>query len=161
MRSLGSGYHVHLEAPLRQIDLGNPAPSRLCPGPGHAPRVRRHCAGKHCVEVRDGLLVLWWAPGSCLTHADVLTAYDGIRSLSDGDVLPLVVHLQGVGGIAPAARMLILEGSLTARIAFVGTGPVDQVIAAFLAHARSETHYFESAPDAESWARGISPGTGM
>ena len=146
---------------MRQTELGNPAPSRLCPGPGHAPRARRHCVGKHCVGVRAGLLVLWWAPGSRLTLADVLAAYEGIRSLSDGYVLPLVVHLQGLSGIAPAARMVILEGSLTSRIAFVGTGPVDQVIAAFLAHARSETHYFESASDAEAWARRISPGSGM
>ncbi|MBG6225273.1 hypothetical protein IWX63_001845 [Arthrobacter sp. CAN_A2] len=117
--------------------------------------------GKHCVEVRDGLLVLWWARGSVLSLADVLAAYEGVRGLSDGYVLPLVVHLQGLGGIAPAGRMVILEGSLTSCIAFVGTGPVDQVIAAFLAHARSETRYFESASDAEAWAHGISPGTSM
>ncbi|MHA7282409.1 hypothetical protein ACX80F_05495 [Arthrobacter sp. TMS2-4] len=141
---------------MRQIDLGNPAPSRLCPGPGHAPRARRHCAGKHCVERSAGLLGLWWAPGSRLTLADVLAAYEGIRGLSDGYVLPMVVHLQGLRGISPAARMVIVEGSLTSRIAFVGTGPVDQVIAAFLAHARSETHYFENASDAEAWARGLS-----
>jgi len=144
---------------LRQIDLGSPALSRVCPGSGHAPHARRHCVGKHCVDVRGGLLVLWWAPGSLLTLADVLAAYEGIRSLSDGYVLPLVVHLQGLAGIAPAARLVILEGSLTSRIGFVGTGPVDQVIAAFLAHAWSETHYFEDASRAEEWARGISAGT--
>ncbi|MHA7240546.1 hypothetical protein [Arthrobacter sp. TMS1-12-1] len=144
---------------MRQIHVGSPAPPRVCPGPGHAPHARRHCAGRHCVEVRDGLLVLWWAPGSLLTLPDVLAAYEGLRSLSDGYVLPLVVHLQGLAGIASAARLIILEGALTSRIAFVGTGPVDQVIAAFLAHALSETRYFESAPDAEAWARGMSPGT--
>ncbi|WP_434995316.1 hypothetical protein [Arthrobacter sp. Ld5] len=146
---------------MRQIELGDTAPSRLCPGPGHSPSAHRHCIGKHCVEVNDGLLRLWWAPDSRVTLADVLAAYEGIRRLSDGYVLPLAVYLQGMGGIAPAARMIILECSLTSRTAFVGTGPVDRVIAAFLEHARSETHYFENASEAEAWARGLSSGTRM
>lgn len=155
VRSLGSGYHT-LEAPLHQIDLGTPAWSRMCPGSGHAPRARRHCVGMHCIEVHDGLLVLWWVPGARVSASDVLAAYEGIRSLSDGYVLPMVMHLRGVVGIDLTARLVILEGSLTSRIAFVGSGPVDQVLAAFLAHARSETLYSESASDAEAWARGLS-----
>ncbi|PPB48637.1 hypothetical protein C4K88_12985 [Arthrobacter pityocampae] len=153
--SLGSGDHT-LEAPLHQIDLGTPARSRVCPGPGHAPRARRHCAGMHCIEVHDGLLVLWWVSGARVNAPDVLAAYEGIRSLSDGYVLPMVMYLRGLAGIDPAARLVILEGSLTSRIAFVGSGPVDQVLAAFLAHARSETLYSESVSDAEAWARGVS-----
>lgn len=133
--------------------LGSAAPSRLCPGPPHRPGSRRHCAGKHCVEDRGGLLVLWWAPGSLLAPADVLGSYDGVRGLSDGYRMPLVVHLQGLVGIAPQARSLLLEASLASRIALVGTGPVDQVIAGFLEQALSETQYFESAPEAMAWAR--------
>ncbi|WP_146069655.1 hypothetical protein [Arthrobacter sp. B0490] len=133
--------------------LGSAALSRLCPGPPHRPGSRRHCAGKHCVEDRGGLLVLWWAPGSLLAPTDVLGSYDGVRDLSDGHRMPLVVHLQGLVGIAPQARSLLLEASLASRIALVGTGPVDQVIAGFLEQALSETQYFESAPEAMAWAR--------
>ena len=133
--------------------LGKAAPSRLCPGPPHVPGTRRHCAGKHCVEDRGGLLVLWWSPGSLLAPPDVLGSYEAIRELSDGYLMPLVVHLQGLVGIAPPARSLLLEASLTTRIALVGTGPVDQVIAGFLGQALSETRYFESAFEAMTWAR--------
>lgn len=114
----------------------------------------------HCIDVHDGLLVLWWMAGVRLGAPDVLAAYEGVRILSDGDVLPMVMHLGGVSGIDPAARLLILEGSLTSRIAFVGGGPVDRVLAAFLAYARSETLYSESASDAEAWAREILPCSG-
>src|SRR5215217_2026360 len=153
IRSLGSGSSVHLEAPLHQIVLGNAAPARPCPGPGHTPGTRRHCAGKHCIDVRSGMLMLWWAPGSLLTVADILESYEGIRELSDGYLLPLVIHLQGMVGITANARTAILECDLTSRVAFVGTGPVDQVIAAFVEQSLSESRYFESPAKAEAWAR--------
>ncbi len=105
------------------------------------------------MEYREGLLVLWWAPGSLLTPADVLGAYDAIRELSDGYLMPLVVHLQGLVGIAPPARALLLEASLTCRTAVVGTGPVDRVIAGFLEQSLSETRYFDSGCEAVAWAR--------
>ncbi len=57
-------------------------------------------------------------------------------------------------GIAADARTAILEGSLTSRVGLVGTGPVDRVIAAFLEHARTETHYFSRTLDAEAWVIG-------
>ncbi|MEG9249831.1 hypothetical protein V6S67_17215 [Arthrobacter sp. Soc17.1.1.1] len=133
--------------------LGKAAPSRLCPGPQHVPGIRRHCADKHCVQCRDGLLVLWWAPGSLLTTVDVLGSYDAIRELSDGYRMPLVVHLQALAGIAPPARTLLLEATLASRIAVVGTGPVDRVIAGFLEQSLTETRYFDRAGEALAWVR--------
>lgn len=138
---------------MSQIVLGSVAPSRLCPGPEHISDARWHCVGKHCIEVRDGLLLLWWTPGSVLSVADVLVSYEGVRELSDGYLLPLVVHLQGMIGIAATARAAMLECDLSSRVGFVGTGPVDQVIAAFVEHALAETRYFEDATEAEAWAR--------
>lgn len=100
------------------------------------------------------MLVLWWVPGSLLDRGDVLACYEGIRALSQGYVLPLVVHLQGVEGITPDARAVLLEGSLSSRVGVVGTGPVDQVIAAFLEQAMCETRYFEQPGAALAWALG-------
>lgn len=133
--------------------LGNTAPARLCPGPAHPCHARRHCAGKYCLEVSGGMITLWWCPGSLLDLADVLASYDAIRDLSDGYLMPLIVHLQGMVGMTAAARSVITEGSLSSRVGFVGTGPVDEVIAAFLEDGLSETHYFEHVHDAEAWAR--------
>ena len=138
---------------MSQIVLHSAAPSRLCPGPEHVSGARWHCAGKHCIEIRDGLLVLWWAPGSVLSVADILVSYEGVRELSGGYLLPLVVHLQGMIGIAATARAAMLECELSSRVGFVGTGPVDQVIAAFVEHALAETRYFENSAEAEAWSR--------
>lgn len=139
---------------MSQIVLANAAPARPCRGTEHPPDGRRWCVGKCCIEARPGLLVLWWAPGSLLTLADILSSYDGIRELSDGYRLPLVVHVQGMVGMTAGARALLLEGDLSSRVGFVGTGPVDQVIVAFLEQALSETCYFRSPARAEAWARG-------
>lgn len=139
---------------MRQIVLESVAPSALCPSPGHGTgSVPLHCAGKHCLQSRRRMLMLWWAPGSRLGVDDVLASYEGIRELSDGYLLPLVVHLQGLAGITADARSVLLEGSLTSRVALVGNNPVDQVIAAFLEPARTETRYFECSISAEAWAR--------
>lgn len=138
---------------MNQIVLDSVVTSRLCPGPAHPPGLRRHCTAKHCLQLRCGVLMLWWAPSSLLTPADILASYEGIRELSDGYRMPLVIHLQGMVGITAQARSIVLEDSLSARIGFVGNGPVDQVIAAFLEQALTETRYFEESATAEVWAR--------
>ena len=132
--------------------------SQGCPGTWHLPAARRHCDGKHCLEAQAGLLVLRWETGSLLTLADVLAALDAIRDLSEGHLLPLVVHLQGLSGIDLDARALLVEGSLTSRIGFVGTGPVDRVLAAFLEPALCESRYFDHPEAARTWALAASPG---
>jgi hypothetical protein len=114
--------------------------------------MRRSCTGKHCIERRAAVLVLWWVPGSLLDRADVIACYEGVRALSEGYLLPLVVYLQGLAGITPEARAILLEGSLSSRIGVVGAGPVDQVIAAFMEQAMCETRYFEQPGDALAWA---------
>jgi hypothetical protein len=132
--------------------------SEGCPGTWHRPAARRHCEGKHCLEAQAGLLVLRWEAGSLLTLADVLAAYAAIRDLSEGYLLPIVVHLQGLSGIAVDARSLLLEGTLTSRIGFVGTGPVDRVLAAFLEPALCESRYFDHPEAAHTWALAVSTG---
>lgn len=144
---------------MSQIVLGSPAPLRSCPAastvfPALPAPPCRFCSGSFCVRVEPRLLSLWWAPGAVLGLTDVAGAAEVIRDVSDGYRLPLVVHLQGMVGIAAAARTLILESSLSSRIAYVGTGPVDQVIAAFLDQGLSETRYFECPRAAQEWALG-------
>jgi hypothetical protein len=126
------------------------AAARTCPGQGHAPGWRGRCTGGHCIEVRAGLLLHWWAPSLFLTAADILASFEAYRFLSEGYVLPLVIHLQELRGISPDARDAMLEGTLTSRVALVGRGPVDRVITAFAEGSFSDTRYFESA---ELWAR--------
>ena len=127
---------------------------RLCPGTAHSPTARRRCRGKHCMELRHGLVVLWWAEASLLTRADILGFFDDLRELSDGNTLPLVVHLQGLKGYLVDARRELMHSSLSHRVAIVGASPVDRVIAAFLETGYAETRYFECATAAEEWARG-------
>jgi hypothetical protein len=132
--------------------VGTAAP-RLCPGTPHSLATRRHCEGKHCIELRSGLAVLWWAEASLLTRADILSFLDGLRELSDGRTLPLVVHLRNLRGHLVDARRLLMHSSLSSRVAIVGTSPVDRVIAAFLETGYAETRYFECPTTAEAWAR--------
>lgn len=131
---------------------GTAAP-RLCPGPAHSLATRRHCEGKHCIELRSGLMELWWSEASLLTRADILSSFDGLRELSDGITLPLVVHLQNLQGYLVDARQVLMHSSLSNRVAIVGRSPVDRVIAAFLETGYAETRYFECAATAEAWAR--------
>ena len=126
---------------------------RLCPGTAHSGTARRHCEGKHCIELRSGVAVLWWAESSLLTRADILSFFDDLRELSDGNTLPLVMHLQGLKGYLVDARQVLMHSSLSNRVAIVGSGPVDRVIAAFLETGYAETRYFECATTAEAWAR--------
>lgn len=144
---------------MRQTVLGTPAPARLCPASGHDPCVRSYCEGKFCVQFTTAGLQLWWAAGSLLNSTDVESAHHAVRDLSEGYLLPLVVHLQAMTGIAADARALILEDEIAARVAFVGTGPVDQVIAAFLDHGICESRYFERAQLAAEWAGAGCPAT--
>lgn len=142
---------------MRQIAAGSMQPDhalpRRCPGTIHDLARRRHCSGKHCLERREDLLVLWWAPASLIDVPDVLCAFDGLRELSDGHVLPLVVHFQHVAGYVAEARGALLHYSLSSRVAMVGASPVDRVIAAFFETGHTETRYFENVMTAEAWAR--------
>lgn len=150
-----AGERIHpfiLEEPLQQIALPT-TPARFCPAYGHTPQWRGRCAGRYCIEVRAGLLLHWWAPSSFLTAPDILASFDAYRALSDGYVLPVVVHLQELRGISAAGREVLLEAALSSRVALVGSGPVDRVLTAFTEGSLSDTHYFESAVLAEAWAR--------
>lgn len=142
---------------MRQTAAGGVLPdhaeSRRCPNTIHDLARRRHCSGKHCIERRSGLLVLWWAPASLIDVPDILSAFDGLRELSDGHALPLVVHFQHVSGYVAEARDVLLHYSLSSRVAMVGASPVDRVIAAFFETGHTETRYFENVVIAEAWAR--------
>jgi hypothetical protein len=143
---------------VSQIVAVSAAPARPCPVSSAAPTLSvgpdcEHCSGKSCIRPGAEFIELWWAPNSLLDLADVRGAHEIIREVSDGYLLPLVVYLQGLVGIAPDARSVILEGFFSSRVAFVGTGPVDQVIAAFLEQALTETRYFECPQAAAAWAR--------
>jgi hypothetical protein len=136
---------------VSQIVLEATAPPRFCPAAGHGAGVRSHCHGKYCVQSSADGLALWWAPSSLVDGPDVESAYRALRDLSEGYVLPLLVHLQGMTGITAGARAVILEDALASRVAFIGTGPVDQVIAAFLEHGICESRYFECSVAAGDW----------
>ena len=118
--------------------------------------------GKGSLELTGGVLRLRWKPGTYIGSAVCHAALDAISHLADGSRLPLLVDLQGATHSA-AARKLFPDESSVSRMAFVGSSPVDSVIAMFRPPrqpAGFPVKYFSSADTALLWLLASSDETG-
>ncbi len=101
----------------------------------------------------DDVLHLRWAPGVEITHPLAVEAAHLLAALGAGEILPLVVVMGGIDGLTLKARMGMNAYRGFARVALIGDGPVDEVLAGFASGSATETRYFTSEEQALAWIR--------
>lgn len=76
---------------------------------------------------------------------------------------PILIHLDLIRHITPAARGMLLAYHHVGPIGLTGSDPVDRVLAAFIAQSRSRTRYFHGTGDARAWLDAVraAPPTGI
>lgn len=101
----------------------------------------------------DNVLHLTWAPGVEITHPLAVDAAQLLAVLGAGEILPLIVVMGGIDGLTFKARMGMNAYRGFARVALVGDGPVDEVLAGFAHTSATPTRYFSSEARALAWIR--------
>ncbi|KNC18721.1 hypothetical protein AC792_10530 [Arthrobacter sp. RIT-PI-e] len=101
----------------------------------------------------DHVLYLHWARGAEITLPLAVEAARILEGLAGGEILPLIVVMGGIDGVAIRARMGMNAYRGFARVALVGDGPVDEVLAGFAHASATSTHYFTSESQALAWIR--------
>lgn len=100
---------------------------------------------------------LQWAPGVTITGEDVRAFGEAVEAVSSEGVRPLLVHLNSVRRITPAARQLIVRDTCSTRTAILGEDPVSMVITAFAYTSRTPTRFFTDEREAIEWLLEASP----
>ncbi|WP_159616571.1 hypothetical protein [Arthrobacter zhaoguopingii] len=99
----------------------------------------------------DNVLYLRWTSGIQITHPAAVKAARELEVLSAGDNLPLIVEMGGIDGLTLQARLGMNAYRGFARVALIGDGPVDEVLAGFAYASPTSTRYFTSEADALQW----------
>ena len=103
---------------------------------------------------REGILHVRWTPGAVVTEAVANALKSRAIELSSGHSLPMLVEMASMKSIDRRATEIFSAPWPLARMALVGTSPVDEVIASFYAsrhnHARP-TQFFTSMDEAMIW----------
>jgi hypothetical protein len=109
----------------------------------------------------DDVLYLRWAPGVQITHPVAVQAARALEALNEGQILPLIVVMGGIDGVTLQARLGMNSYTGFARIALIGDGPVDEVLAGFAYSSPTSTRYFSSESEALGWIREVDAGLGQ
>jgi hypothetical protein len=86
-----------------------------------------------------------------ITHPVAVAAARELAALSRGEILPLIAVMSGIGGVTLQARLAMNSYEGFTRIALVGSGPVDEVLAGFASSSLTSTRYFPSEAEALAW----------
>ncbi len=105
----------------------------------------------------DDVLYVRWSRGVLITHPVAVEAARALEVLGAGQTLPLIVVMGGIDGVTLQARLGMNTYSGFARVALIGDGPVDEVLAGFAYSAPTNTRYFSSEADALSWIEQTGP----
>ena len=123
---------------------------------------------KGAVELRtDGFIHVIWKPKGTVEAADALAAMVAVDEVCRGSEHPLLVDMAMTEALSRDARS-IFSTCAASRIALLGSGPVDRVIAGFFLGVHKPpcpSRFFTSRNEAMAWldpAGGPSvPGQGM
>lgn len=127
-----------------------------------APRVKTTSivGGKASLGIReDGVIHLVWQPGSSLDVDDVKSAMAEVNKISKGLAMPLLVEMADVKTVSHHARAAFSTPTAASRIALLGAGPVDWMIANFRsAHSYPcPTRFFTRRTEALDWILASAP----
>ncbi|OUM41138.1 SpoIIAA family protein [Arthrobacter sedimenti] len=98
-----------------------------------------------------GILRLQWKRGVEITHAHAVAAARALAEFHGPTALPLLVHMHGITGITPEARVGMAAYRGFSRVAVVGEDAVDEVMSGFSHRSPTATRYFSSETEALVW----------
>ena len=102
-------------------------------------------------KLERGFLRLRWGRGVRITHTMAVAAARALAEHHGPATLPLLVHMHGITGITPEARIGMSEYKGYARVAIVGEDAVDEVMSGFAHRSPTASRYFSSEADALAW----------
>jgi hypothetical protein len=110
--------------------------------------------GKGTVELRsDGIIYVIWKPRGTIEAADALAALEAVNMVSMGTE-PMLVDMALTEAVSRDARSIFCTPCAASRIALLGTGPVDRLIANFFLGVHKPacpSRFFTSRNEAMAW----------
>ena len=100
-----------------------------------------------------GVLTLRWNRGVEITHAVAVAAARALAEFHGPAALPLLVHMHGISGVTPEARVGMASYRGFSRVALVGADAVDEVMSGFSHRSPTTTRFFTSEIEALTWLR--------
>ena len=102
-------------------------------------------------DLERGFLRLRWGRGVEITLPLAITAARALAECHGPATLPLLVHMHGITGITPEARVGMSAYQGYSRVAIVGEDAVDEVMSGFAHRSPTASRYFSSETDALAW----------
>lgn len=93
--------------------------------------------GKGTVELQaDGVIHLIWKPKVSIEAEDAHAAMAAVNEIAGGSEHPMLVEMATIEAVSRQARAVFSIPSAASRIALLGSGPVDRVLANFFIDVR-------------------------
>ncbi|WP_189636301.1 STAS/SEC14 domain-containing protein [Arthrobacter sp. NamB2] len=103
------------------------------------------------VHFERGFLRLRWRRGVEITHAHGVAAARALAEFHGPAAFPLLVHMHGVTGVTPEARVGMAAYRGYSRVALVGQDAMDEVLSGFSHRSPTPTRFFTSESEALAW----------
>ncbi|GGJ22879.1 DUF7793 family protein [Paenarthrobacter histidinolovorans] len=111
--------------------------------------------GKGSVELGDDdVFYLLWKAGSRIEARDAVAAMETVNGISANKSHPMLVDMARIVSLSRQARAAFASPCAASRIALLGDGPVDRVLAMWsprLHDTPCPTRFFTSRPEAMKW----------
>lgn len=108
--------------------------------------------GKAWVSVRDdGVQYLQWVAGAVISGEDALAVLEASFRLAGSARYSILIDMTAIVHLTQDGREAFNADSRVIAAALLGTGPMDEVLAAGAATAVHPTGYFHDEEDAFAW----------
>lgn len=108
------------------------------------------------VVLRKGVLHVQWIPGLAISEDAATAVMAAVKELSSGRHYPMLVDMAAASSMSRAARRVFAQPSTVARVALLGSSPVDRAMANFFLSINSPaapTRYFTCPDEAMTWLK--------
>lgn len=105
----------------------------------------------YSAHLERGYLRLRWRRGIEITRPLAVAAARALAEFHGPTALPLLVHMHGIAGVTPEARVGMASYRGFSRVALVGEDAVDEVMSGFSHRSPTTTRFFTSESDALAW----------
>jgi hypothetical protein len=106
------------------------------------------------VVLHNGVLHVRWIPGLAISEDAATAVMAAVNELSGGRPYPMLVDMAASASMSRGARRVFALPSTVARVALLGSSPVDRAMANFFLGIHvpaAPTRYFTSPEEAMEW----------
>ncbi|WP_251039639.1 STAS/SEC14 domain-containing protein [Arthrobacter sp. ISL-72] len=106
------------------------------------------------VQLQNGVLHVHWIPGLAICEEAATAVMSAVNGLSRGNAYPMLVDMAATASMSRGARRVFARPSIVARVALLGSSPVDRALANFFLRIHSpaaSTRYFTCPEEALAW----------